>query len=182
VTPGFVIAPARGAQDMAVVARLLAAYAASLPVDLGYQDFEGELAGLPGRYAPPRGAILLASSPDGAPLGCVALRPLEQQRCCEMKRLYVVPEARALGLGRALAGRIVREAERIGYREIRLDTLPSMTSAIALYRRMGFEPITPYYCGAPEGSLFMALRLVGRVRHADTSRTEAAAYDPCPED
>jgi ribosomal protein S18 acetylase RimI-like enzyme len=162
VTPGFVIAGARGAEDMAVVARLLKAYAASLPVDLGYQDFEGELAGLPGRYAPPGGEILLASTPGVAPLGCVALRPLEEEGCCEMKRLYVVPEARALGLGRALAERIVREAARIGYREIRLDTLPSMASAIGLYRRMGFRPIAPYYCGAPEGSLFLALHLAPR--------------------
>jgi ribosomal protein S18 acetylase RimI-like enzyme len=182
VTPGFVIAPARGAQDMAVVARLLEAYAASLPVDLGYQDFEGELAGLPGRYAPPRGEILLASSPDGAPLGCVALRPLEEERCCEMKRLYVVPDARDLGLGRALAGQIVREASRIGYREIRLDTLPSMASAIRLYRRMGFRPVAPYYFGAPEGSLFLALRLLRRSRRADTSRAGAQAYDPRPDD
>lgn len=159
MTPSFIIAPARGAKDVAVVARLLETYAASLPVDLSYQDFEGELAGLPGRYVPPGGEILLASSLVGAPLGCVALRPLEKDGCCEMKRLYVVPEARALGLGRALAGRIVREAVRIGYREIRLDTLPSMASAISLYRRMGFEPIAPYYCGAPEDSLFLALRL-----------------------
>jgi ribosomal protein S18 acetylase RimI-like enzyme len=162
MTSGFVIAPARGAEDMVVVGRLLETYAASLPVDLGYQDFEGELASLPGGYAPPRGEILLASGPDGAPLGCVAVRPLEEDGCCEMKRLYVVPQARAVGLGRALAGRIVREAMRIGYREIRLDTLPSMASAIGLYRGMGFEPIAPYYCGAPEGSLFMALRLARR--------------------
>lgn len=177
MTPGFLIAPARGPHDMAVVARLLETYAASLPVDLGYQDFEGELAGLPGGYAPPRGEILLASNSKGVQLGCVALRPLEEDGCCEMKRLYVVPEARALGLGRALAERVIREAARIGYREIRLDTLPSMTSAINLYRRMGFEPIAPYYCGAPEGSLFLALRLVGRSRRADTSRTDAKAYD-----
>src|SRR5260370_30868145 len=98
-----------------------------------------------GKYAPPAGELLLARYPNGAPGGCVGLRPIDPQGCCEMKRLYVSPEGRGFGLGERLVDAVVKEAKRIGYREMRLDTLPSMTGAIALYRKFGFEPLEPYY-------------------------------------
>src|SRR4051794_27904789 len=97
----FVIDPVASPDDLAAAAALFEAYAASLGVDLSYQGFAAELAGLPGHYAPPSGALLLARGPDGRPLGCVALRPMAGD-CCEMKRLFVSPDARGLGLGRAL--------------------------------------------------------------------------------
>lgn len=156
---GFHIAPARGGSDLAAVADLFAGYAASLPVDLGYQDFDGELAALPGKYAPPAGALFLARDAAGAPLGCVGLRPLPEDGCCEMKRLFLLPAARGLGLGRALTEAVIDQARGLGYRELRLDTLASMTAAQALYGSMGFERIPPYYAPTPEGTVFMGLRL-----------------------
>lgn len=157
-SPAFLIAPAALA-DLADVASLFRAYAGSLPIDLGYQDFEAELAGLPGKYAPPRGALLLARAPDGAPLGCVALRPFAEPGVCEMKRLYVAPAARGLGLGRALAEAVTAEAARLAYAEIRLDTLPSMSSAIGLYEALGFRRIGAYYDTPVAGTLFLARSL-----------------------
>jgi ribosomal protein S18 acetylase RimI-like enzyme len=146
-------------QDLSAVAGLFQGYAASLPVDLAYQDFAAELAGLPGKYAPPRGALLLARDAAGGPLGCVALRPLAEEGVCEMKRLFLEPSARGMGLGRALAQAVVAAGRERGYRELRLDTLPSMTSAISLYEGLGFERIEPYYAPTPPGTVFMALAL-----------------------
>ena len=155
----FRIGPVATAADLAAVAALFDAYAASLGVDLAYQDFATELATLPGKYAPPEGALLVARGLGGASLGCVALRPMPFAGCCEMKRLYVSPEGRGLGLGRALVGAILGEAARIGYREMRLDTLPFMTEAIALYRTLGFAPIDPYYETPVTGTIFLARSL-----------------------
>ncbi len=155
----FDIRPARTPADLAAVTGLFRAYAASLPVGLDYQDFEGELAGLPGKYAPPGGELLLAVDAAGAPHGCVALRPLAPAGVCEMQRLYINPAARGAGLGRALAERIVETARRLGYRELRLDTLPSMGAAQGLYAGLGFIEIAPYYAPTPEGTAFLALRL-----------------------
>lgn len=159
MTSGFLIVPARTAADLAAVAELFAGYAASLPVDLGYQDFDGELAALPGKYAPPAGELFLARDAAGAPLGCVGLRPLPDHGCCEMKRLFLRLAARGLGLGRALTEAVVDQARRLGYRELRLDTLASMTTAQALYGSMGFARIDPYYAPTPEGTVFMGLEL-----------------------
>lgn len=159
MTCGFEIRPANSADDVQAVAELFAAYAQGLPVDLAYQDFAAELAALPGKYAPPSGALLLARNDKGEPLGCVGLRPIAPEGCCEMKRLYLKPAARGLGLGRALAEAVVEAARGCGYRELRLDTLPSMGTAIAMYERLGFERISPYYAPTPEGTIFMALRL-----------------------
>ncbi|MBW8303826.1 MAG: GNAT family N-acetyltransferase [Brevundimonas sp.] len=159
MTAGFHIAPARGAADLAAVADLFAGYAASLPVDLGYQDFDGELAALPGKYAPPAGELFLARDAAGAPLGCVGLRALPDDGICEMKRLFLLPAARGLGLGRALTQAVIDQARRSGYRELRLDTLASMSAAQALYGSMGFERVEPYYAPTPAGTVFMGLRL-----------------------
>jgi len=157
--PAFSITPARSAADIEAAAQLFVAYAASLGIDLDFQDFGAELASLPGKYAPPAGELLLARDGQGAPLGCVGLRPLAPDGCCEMKRLYVAPHGRGLGLGKALIAAILREAVRIGYDEIRLDTLPFMTEAIALYRKLGFAPIEPYYDAPVAGTLFLGRSL-----------------------
>jgi ribosomal protein S18 acetylase RimI-like enzyme len=156
----FQIGAVRSAADLEAVVQLFKAYAASIGIDLGYQDFDEELATLPGKYATPDGELLLARDRDGAPLGCVGLRPIDPRGCCEMKRLYVAPEARGLGLGKALIVAIIGEAERVGYREMRLDTLPTMAEAIFLYQQAGFRPIEPYYQTPIAGTLFFARRLL----------------------
>jgi ribosomal protein S18 acetylase RimI-like enzyme len=156
--PAFRIAPAATPADLDAARGLFRAYAASLPVDLDYQDFPTELATLPGKYGPPAGALLLARDRTGTAIGCVGLRRLDDG-VGEMKRLYVDPIARGSGLGQALMEAVLAEAVRLGYREIRLDTLPTMTAAIAMYRRAGFEPVAPYYDTAPAGTLFLGRRL-----------------------
>ncbi len=155
----FRIAPATSGDDLREARRLFSEYGASLAVDLAYQDFAAELAGLPGRYGPPGGALLLARDEAGVPLGCVALRSSGPAGTAEMKRLYVAPAGRGRGLGRALAEAIVAEAARLGYREIRLDTLPDMEAAQALYRELGFLPVEPYYQTPVDGTIFLALSL-----------------------
>lgn len=155
----FQIVPAGSAADLDAVKRLFTAYASALGIDLSYQGFEAELAGLPGKYAAPTGALLIAWAVDGEPLGCVALRPIAPDGRCEMKRLYVSPRARGLGLGKSLVDAIVAEATRIGYREMRLDTMPTMGEAIALYRKAGFLPIAAYYETPVAGTIFMGRAL-----------------------
>jgi GNAT superfamily N-acetyltransferase len=147
----FTIAPAETG-DLADAVALFRAYAAALDVDLGFQGFEQELAELPGAYAQPQGALLLARGEDGGALGCIALRRLDES-ACEMKRLYVRPAARGTGLGRALVAAVLAEATRLGYREVKLDTLPQLDAAIALYRGFGFQPIPPYGDHPYEGTL-----------------------------
>jgi len=157
----FHIKPVRTAADVQATVQLFNAYASSIGVDLGYQDFATELATLPGKYAAPTGELLLARNSDGEPLGCVGLRPIAPDGCCEMKRLYVSPKARGLGLGKALVAAIIEEAVRIGYSEMRLDTLPTMSEAISLYKRAGFLPIDPYYETPVAGTFFLARPLTG---------------------
>ncbi len=152
------VCPRAGLDD---AARLFRAYEASLDTDLCFQGFEAEVASLPGKYAPPHGALFIAVTTDGEAVGCVALRPVEPDGACEMKRLYVAPAGRGSGLGKALMQAVIREARRIGYREMRLDTLPSMTTAQAMYREAGFVSIDPYYDTPVGGSVFMALDLTG---------------------
>ena len=155
---GFHIRQAQSADDLRAVTRLFGDYAASLSVDLAYQDFAAEVADLPGKYGPPAGELLIGLAPDGGALGCVALRPLANG-VAEMKRLYMTPQARGLGLGRALVEAIVSAAAKIGYRQIRLDTLPEMDAALALYRSAGFAPIARYYDTPVEGTVFLGLTL-----------------------
>jgi ribosomal protein S18 acetylase RimI-like enzyme len=142
VPRNVVIAPAISAADLSAVATLMRGYAASIGIDLGYQDFENELVSLPGKYALPTGALFLVRN-AGRACGCVALGQLDDVGCGEMKRLYVTPEGRGLGLGRRLADAIIAEARRLGYREMHLDTLPTMQGAIALYRSLGFVETEP---------------------------------------
>ncbi len=149
--------PASGEADLAAVRRLFREYQLGLGIDLCFQNFEQELATLPGAYAPPRGRLVLALS-GGEPAGCVALRPLGEEDC-EMKRLYVRPACRGSALGRRLAEYVIREARAIGYRRMVLDTLPSMSAAQALYRSLGFVAVAPYTHNPVPGTLFLALDL-----------------------
>lgn len=157
------IAPVRTTDDLAAAILLFRSYAESLDVDLAFQGFEAELAAMPGQYAPPAGELLLARDPEGRPVGCVGLRPIEPAGCCEMKRLYVAPDGRGSGLGERLVEAVIAEAWRIGYRELRLDTVPSMMAAISLYRGLGFEQTEPYYDTPIAGTLFMRRRLARRL-------------------
>lgn len=147
------IEPARFPSDLPLVQALFREYTASLGIDLSFQDFESELASLPGKYAPPRGRLLIARRGAQA-MGCVALRPISVE-ACEMKRLYVRPAARGEQLGRRLAERICEEARAAGYRRICLDTLPGMAAAIGLYGSMGFKPIEPYVFNPIPSALFL---------------------------
>jgi GNAT superfamily N-acetyltransferase len=141
----------------AVARRLVEAYAASLDIDLGFQDFQHEITSLQRAYGPPDGAFLVAEQ-DGRGIGCVALRQFAQDTC-EMKRLYVSPDGRGQGVGRALAEGIISEARRLGYARMLLDTLPSMREAHRLYAALGFTPIPAYRYNPVPGTTFMELRL-----------------------
>ncbi|MFP5462735.1 MAG: GNAT family N-acetyltransferase [Gammaproteobacteria bacterium] len=147
---------ARFPRDAERVRGLFGEYADSLGVDLCFQGFEDELAGLPGKYAAPGGCVLLAWA-GSEPVGCVALRPVDAERA-EMKRLYLRPAARGLGVGRQLVERICERARGAGYRWVCLDTLPGMTAAAQLYRSMGFVAIEPYVFNPIPGAMFMGLK------------------------
>jgi putative acetyltransferase len=159
MTTGPTIRIVTSADEMEPVRGLFREYAASLGFDLCFQNLEQELADLPGPYASPSGCLFLATVGD-EPAGCGAFKMLADG-VCEMKRLYVRSRYRGTGLGRTLAGQIIGEAKRLGYKAIRLDTVPSaMGSAVALYRSLGFRDI-PAYCFNPvPGALFMELPMM----------------------
>lgn len=145
-------------EQVAEVRKLFEEYAAWLALDLCFQNFAQELAELPGAYAPPAGRLLLAFD-DDHPAGCIALRSLGDG-ICEMKRLFVRKQFQGLGIGRALTEKIIAEARSLGYKRMRLDTLPSkMGRAVSMYRSFGFEQIAPYYQNPVEGTLYMELKL-----------------------
>jgi ribosomal protein S18 acetylase RimI-like enzyme len=142
-----------------IVRELFKEYAAGLKIDLCFQHFDRELASLPGDYAEPAGRLLLAFV-DREVAGCIALRPMEDGGC-EIKRLYVRPPFRRRGLGRTLVHQVLKEAVRIGYPVVRLDTLCEMKPAIALYAGLGFKEVAPYRPNEPEGICYFELRLKG---------------------
>jgi len=160
MSDGELIRHAVTAAEIAQARLLFEEYAASIGVDLCFQNFSAELATLPGAYAPPRGALLLAG-PALRPCGCVALRALPDgdPLIGEVKRLYVRPDARGSGLGRALVLQALAEANAIGYRELKLDTLPTMAAARALYASLGFRECAAYYRNPLDGVVYMSLAL-----------------------
>jgi len=144
-------------EHIATVHELFLEYQRWLGLDLCFQNFSAELAALPGDYAPPAGRLLLAMH-DARPAGCVALRRIDGATC-EMKRLFVRPEFQSLKIGRALAERVIAEARAAGYARMRLDTLPVMTRAHALYAALGFREIPPYRHNPVPGAIYMELSL-----------------------
>jgi GNAT superfamily N-acetyltransferase len=152
------LAQAESPAQIAQARELFLEYAQSLGFSLCFQNFDHELAGLPGDYAPPDGRLLLAEY-EGQLAGCVALHELEAG-ICEMKRLYLRPRFRGKGLGRVLAERIIAEARTIGYQRMRLDTVePVMKDAVAVYRKLGFKEVAPYRANPIAGAMYMELEL-----------------------
>ena len=146
------------AAQVAQARELFLEYAQSLGVNLCFQNFEEELAALPGHYSPPHGRLLLAEY-DGQLAGCVALHQWEPG-VCEMKRLYLRPSFRGKGLGRVIAETIIAEARNIGYQCMRLDTIePIMKDAVEMYRKLGFREIAPYRPNPIAGAMYMELQL-----------------------
>jgi len=154
----FNFAQAESPTQIAQARELFLEYAQSLGFSLCFQNFDAELAGLPGDYAPPEGRLLLVEC-DRQLAACVALHKLDSVHC-EMKRLYLRPQFRGRGIGRALARRIIAEARQIGYRRMRLDTVePVMKDAVAMYRKLGFKEIAPYRPNPMAGTIYMELEL-----------------------
>lgn len=174
---GYEVRPSTSG-DLPVIRQLLRDYVAWIGLDLAFQEIDAEINGLPGEYAPPRGLLLVACQQGAKPVAMIGLRPLDSAcladlstvasgeggsarsaKAAEMKRLYVAPAARGKGLARTLILRLLDEARSLGYRELRLDTLPMMGNAQALYASMGFTDIAPYYDTPIRGTRFMAMRL-----------------------
>ena len=140
-----------------IAANLFREYQSFLGVDLCFQGFEEELAGLPGKYADPYGAILLAQYKDEF-IGCVAVRPINESTC-EMKRLYVKPQFQGLKAGRLLAEQIIYQAKALGYQKMQLDTLERLQAALKLYESLGFKRINPYYENPLDEVVYLELDL-----------------------
>jgi len=162
VVKGFSFAQVESPAQISQARELFLEYGQSLGFSLCFQNFDEELAGLPGDYTPPTGCLLLAQYENHL-AGCAALHKFRHEinsEICEMKRLYLRPQFRGKGLGRALADRVIAEARQIGYRRMRLDTVePVMKDAVAMYRRIGFREIAPYYKNPVAGALYMELIL-----------------------
>ena len=171
----FRLAKVRRPQDIAETTVLFREYADWLGIDLSFQGFEAELASLPGKYAPPGGELMLARAPTGDALGCVAMRPLEGTAVCEMKRLYVRPAARGLGIGVALVEAIIGCAQELGYAQMKLDTLAGMAEAFALYKRFGFLKIPAYYHNPVPGTVYLGKRLTPRGASSELRRRTSDA-------
>lgn len=155
--PEIVLVEPDGAESLDEAREILREYAAGLGVDLCFQNFEAELAGLPGEYAPPGGVLLLAYL-DGQLAGCGALRALhdvDYPNACEMKRLYVRRAFRRFGLGRVVAQALIDRAARAGYSTMLLDTLDDMEAARGLYTSLGFEEVPPYYFNPIPGAHYL---------------------------
>ncbi|KAF2792064.1 acetyltransferase [Melanomma pulvis-pyrius CBS 109.77] len=159
-------------RDTQLVSTLFTAYAKSLPIDLSFQNFDVELSSLPGKYAYSMGGTIFLShksSPEAGAeatvlqdpeiIGCAALRAFDTPRSCELKRLYITPESRRLGAGRKLFESAIAKAKTMGYAEMLLDTLPTMTAARKMYEKYGFEECEKYYDSPIEGTVFMKLKL-----------------------
>jgi putative acetyltransferase len=158
VVKGFAITQAESPAEIAQARELFLEYGQSLGFSLCFQNFDTELSGLPGDYAPPEGRLLLVEC-EGQLAGCVALHKLEPA-ICEMKRLYLRPQFRGQGLGRRLAERIIAEGRQNGYQRMRLDTVePVMKDAVAMYRKLGFREIAPYRANPNAGAMYMELEL-----------------------
>ena len=151
------IVEVEGKEYLAEVRNLFEEYAGTLEIDLDFQGFNEELAGLPGTYTPPEGCLFIALW-KGHVAGCVALRQFSPG-ICEMKRLYTKSQFRGLGIGKALCEELIKRARRLGYRRMRLGTLPSMEKARSLYGSLGFKEIDPYRFNPVEGASFMELKL-----------------------
>lgn len=151
------IAKAQFPEDLGIVQTIFREYAEDLGFDLGFQNFDQELASLPGKYCAPKGCLLLAWHEQQV-VGCVAFRPIDDHTC-EMKRLFVKPGLRSLKLGRQLVESICHQAREQGYRKMLLDTLPSMKAAIKIYESFGFKPVEPYVFNPFEGAMFLGLDL-----------------------
>ncbi|MES2474094.1 MAG: GNAT family N-acetyltransferase [Pseudomonadota bacterium] len=139
----FTISAARSVPELTATAALFRAYAKTLDIDLAPQGFAKEVEALPGIYGPPSGEIILAKRGDHV-LGCIALKALDPPHTCEIKRLFVREQVRGIGVGKALVEAAIQTARDLGYGEIKLDTLPQMQGAVALYQKSGFVPIAPY--------------------------------------
>lgn len=172
-------------RDKEVVIELFTAYANSLPIDLTFQNFEHELSSLPGKYSPENGGIIYlaytvsgslscskpvtpssnstpkTSSNTSKVIGCSALRPFSPPSICELKRLYITPDSRGLGVGRLLLETVIEKAKELGYKEMMLDTLPSMFAARKMYEKYGFVRVEKYYETPIDGTVFMKLALQG---------------------
>jgi len=151
------VVPADSGESLTLVRELFSEYADYLGIDLSFQDFDGELEGLPGDYAPPQGRLFLAFWGEEV-AGLVALRSFGEG-ICEMKRLYVRPRFRRRGIGSTLAEAVIEEGRKIGYERMRLDTLPTMDVATALYLSLGFREVPPYRHNPIEGARFFELGL-----------------------
>lgn len=155
--PPVHLVPAHSSEQLNEVRALFREFAAEIHVDLCFQGFERELVALPGDYAPPAGRLFLARG-ESAGIGCVALRRIDDQTC-ETKRLFVRPAWRGRGVGRMLTEAVIAAAREIGYARVRLDTLDTMTAAVALYRSLGFVDTRPYRYNPLRGATFLELEL-----------------------